>query len=429
MKVLWITSGLPSLVVDKFEVKPPKSSGWVDSLLIQLNEDNGIFFGLLCPVENGVFQKIEYNGIYFYTIPTMRGENLKIMSKALIGNYLQVINDFNPNLIHIHGTERNFGLLKKEIGNKTPIVISIQGFIFSCLPFLIQSICNINISKYRSLKNLLFYGGVNGYLKSWRNYENIEKEILNINKYFIGRTLWDQSQLHAVNPNAIYFQGEELLRDDFYKTNWEINKCNRETIFFSSAAYSLKGFHILLKAILILRIKYPNIMVNVPLANVKNKLTFRDRLFGEDYALYLGYLIRKHKLENNVNFFSRLNSSEMAKQFQCNHIYVSASFIENSQNSLCEAMAVGIPNVCSFVGGTGSIVKDEESTLMFPSGDYNLLALQIERIFTDDQLAIKLSRNAKNIAKVRHNLAFVSQQYINIYETIISFHTRAEDYY
>jgi glycosyltransferase involved in cell wall biosynthesis len=64
---------------------------------------------------------------------------------------------------------------------------------------------------------------------------------------------------------------------------------------------------------------------------------------------------------------------------------VSASFIENSPNTIGEAMTVGIPIISSFVGGISSILKDEESALLFPSGDYNYLAFQIQRIFNDDE--------------------------------------------
>jgi len=108
----------------------------------------------------------------------------------------------------------------------------------------------------------------------------------------------------------------------------------------------------------------------------------------------------------------------MAEQYKSNHIFVLSSYIENSPNSLGESMLLGCPTICSFVGGTSSIVKDEESTLFFQSGDSVMLANKIDRVFSDDSLAMKLSINAKKIAIKRHDLKNGALQYYNIYDDI-----------
>lgn len=420
MKVLWITNDVLESFYPFVEGKPTKGGSWVEALYSALKKHTFIEFGILTPVLDGARQKIIQENTVYYTIPINKKSKKKYLSKKLSEHYLAQINDFDPDIIHIHGTELNFGLITKFLKPSLPVVCSIQGIITSYIPYLNSSVANIDINRFKSLKNWLFYGGVKGFFTNWNKYSIIEKRIYENNKYFIGRTNWDRSQLKALNPNAQYFHGEELLRNSFYQVQWDIKTCRRESIFFSSAAYSVKGLHVLLKAIILLKTKYPNIVVNVPLSQIKNKLTLRECLFGEDYTIYLGYLIRKFKLENNVNFFNRLSAKEMAEQYQSNHIFILASFIENSPNSLGEAMLVGCPTIASFVGGIGSIVKDEESTLFFPSDDSNLLAYQIDRIFSCDELALKLSANAKKIAEKRHDLKSVSSQYQNIYEKIIS---------
>ena len=98
------------------------------------------------------------------------------------------------------------------------------------------------------------------------------------------------------------------------------------------------------------------------------------------------------------------------------------SFLENSPNSLGEAMLIGTPTAVSPVGGVLSIVQNEISTLVFPTDDHVMMAHQIDRIFSDDNLAIKLSNNAKRIAMVRHQTKETIEQYINIYKNIIENH-------
>ena len=424
MKVLWITHDVLDIFYPFVEGRPTLGSTWLDSLYLELKINPKLELSILTPIIGGKSQKLHLDNVTFYTI-RLEKNSKSFFTNEMSSRYIEQINDFNPDIIHIHGTENNYGLIYKLLPEFRPVVFSIQGIISSNIPFLNYSIANIKINRFKSIKNWLFYGGVNGFLSNWKKYSFIENEIFKNNKYFIGRTDWDKAHLYKLNPKAHYYHGEELLRKSFYETEWDIKNCKRETIFFSSAAYSIKGFHVLLKAISILKIKYPNITVNVPLSKVKNQLNIRDWFFGEDYTIYLGYLIRKYKLYNNINFFDRLNSNEMAEQYRSNHVFVLASYIENSPNSLGESMLVGCPSICSYVGGIGSIVKDEESTLFFPSGDSNLLAHKIDRVFSDDSLALKLSINAKKIAIKRHDLKNGGRQYHKIYDDIIALNRKA----
>ena len=125
---------------------------------------------------------------------------------------------------------------------------------------------------------------------------------------------------------------------------------------------------------------------------------------------------------SNVILLPRLSAEEMANEFSKAHLFALPSFAENSPNALGEAMLVGTPSVAAPVGGVLSIVKNEESALIFPAGDYAMLAHQIDRIFENDELANKLSVNAKLIALKRHDVAKTTTQYINIYKDIIRLH-------
>ena len=77
------------------------------------------------------------------------------------------------------------------------------------------------------------------------------------------------------------------------------------------------------------------------------------------------------------------------------------------------------------MGGITSIVSDNESALLFPSGDSYSLAFQIGRLFSNDILALKLSKNARQIALRRHDVKQTSEQYCHIYEDIIKQHNES----
>lgn len=423
MRILWITQDTLNEFYPYVKGKPNKSASWTSPLFYNLQKNETLQLGSVVSVTNGEVQKECIKNVPYYSIPIKYGGNLKLLPVNQVKMYKKVIADFQPDIIHIHGVEFNFGLLRKHIDSNIPIVCSIQGLINPCYLYLKYSVAAIDLNKYRSLKNLLGRGGFQGNLKRWRGYINIEKEIVKINDYFIGRTLWDKSQLAALNPSAHYFHGEELLREPFYSNKWNIKDCISHRVFISSSITTIKGFHILLEAAAILKRSYPHLKIVAPLSDFSLKSSkLRRFLLAEDYSNYLREKINRLNLAENVILLPKLNADEMAVEFKKAHVFVLASFIENSPNALGEAMSIGTPSVVSPVGGVMSMVKDEESALIFPSGDYNMLAFQIDRIFKDDKLAEKLSENSKKTALKRHDVNATTIEYVDIYNKIIQLH-------
>lgn len=423
MRILWITRDTLDQFYPYAKGRPSKSASWTSPLFYSLHNNKALQLGSVATVVDGCFQKESIKDIMYYSVPIKSGDNMRRLPKDQIQIYKEIIVDFKPDIIHIYGVEYNFGLLRKYVHPNIPIVCSIQGLVFPCYMFIKHSVSSINLNKYRSLKNRLGRGGLSSAFRRWENYMDIEKEIIEINKYFIGRTMWDKSQLAAYNANAKYFHGEELLRSVFYTKEWCLKKCQPYRIFISSSAYPLKGFHILLKAVSILKNKYPNIQIVAPLSSLNlNSSVVRDFIIAEDYDNYLKKEIQNLGLEKHLILLKRLNENEMSDEFCKAHVFVLPSFVENSPNALAEAMSIGTPSVVSPVGGVMSMVKDEESGLFFPSGDYNMLAYQIGRLFENDDLALRLSKNGKSIASIRHNIDDTTDNYISIYKEIIKTH-------
>jgi glycosyltransferase involved in cell wall biosynthesis len=110
----------------------------------------------------------------------------------------------------------------------------------------------------------------------------------------------------------------------------------------------------------------------------------------------------------------------MVEIFKSSNVFVLPSFVENSPNSLGEAMMIGTPSICSAVGGIMSIIDNEKNGLLFPSGDSAYLAFQLDRIFSDRNLALSISENGQKTASQRHSIEKVTLAYKNIYSRIIN---------
>ena len=145
MRILWITWG-PFEPFRRFIIKgrPEKSSSWTSPLFFTLSKDENIELGSIVPVINGVYQKKDIDNIIYYSIPIKAGANYNFLSKELIKEYQRVIDEFKPDLIHVHGVEVNFGLLREYIDPDIPIVCSIQGIINPYYDFLEYSVATLH---------------------------------------------------------------------------------------------------------------------------------------------------------------------------------------------------------------------------------------------------------------------------------------------
>ena len=257
--------------------------------------------------------------------------------------------------------------------------------------------------------------------QQWRMAKRarLEREIFATNSAFVGRTRWDQSHAQRLNAEARYYHCDELIRQPFFDIHWDASKIIPHSIFASSASYPLKGFHVLVRAVEILRNEFPGITLRTPLADFYPKLSGTKRLWKNfrlgGYSRYVTNLIRDAGLENNVFSLPSLDAQEMADELAKAHVFVLPSFIENSPNSLAEAMLVGTPAVASFVGGIPSMVEDGKSALLFPPGDESVLASGIRRIFLDNQLAQALSNQARTDSRQRHSEGKIIQTLLEIY--------------
>ena len=109
----------------------------------------------------------------------------------------------------------------------------------------------------------------------------------------------------------------------------------------------------------------------------------------------------------------------MADALVGSQVFVAPSLIENSSNSLAEAMLAGVPCIVSLAGGMISMVKDQTTALCFPPGDYAMLAECLRMLFLDPVLAKRLAANAQVIAHMRHDPLRVGQTLVSIYGAVI----------
>ena len=85
-------------------------------------------------------------------------------------------------------------------------------------------------------------------------------------------------------------------------------------------------------------------------------------------------------------------------------MYVSSSDYEGISNAMLEALAIGMPCVCTDcpIGGANATIRNGENGLLVPIKDKESLYKAMKEIIEDPALATKLSANA---TKIREELS------------------------
>lgn len=125
-------------------------------------------------------------------------------------------------------------------------------------------------------------------------------------------------------------------------------------------------------------------------------------------------------LSNKVYFTGYLNQREVQKMYKCADVAVFPSTYEPFGIVALEAMLAGIPTVVSDIGGLNEIVEHGVNGMKSYTGNPNSIADSVLSLLFDPQLAMNVTKNAKNKVKDEFNWQKIAQDTHYIYELAIS---------
>ena len=159
-------------------------------------------------------------------------------------------------------------------------------------------------------------------------------------------------------------------------------------IAFAGRIERIKGVHVLLTAINLLRKNHPNLDFIVKIAGAGDINYIEDlkaRIFND-------------QLEDRVILTGELNYSELSSLLKSAVISIIPSIIyENLPNALLESFSFGTPVIGSNLGSLSFVIKDQQNGLLFEPGDANDLARKIKFCLENPKAVLIMGENAKQV--------------------------------
>lgn len=411
MKVLWFSNSLAGAGDETMK----NTGGWMFALDKALQQKVELHVVYKYPYKQGSFIKGKscYHPIYTGNIflENIKHRFLPRHYKNLVDEYLKIIDEVKPDIIHIHGSENDYHSIANKI--EIPLVLSIQGN-----PTVIAHKYNIGFCgklKNTKIGRWTFYSLFFGRRSFKSGFENLkwmssleQKNFPNI-KNIIGRTDWDRRITRVLAPESRYFIVNEALRDVFYTKVWNMDPPHSKLIIHTTNGNNYyKGFETLCYALRLL-------------TQIGTDVEWRVAGVSEDSAInkitkkYLG----KNYPEKGLVLMGSLDENGLVESLMTSHIYVMPSHIENSPNNLCEAMLLGMPCITTLAGGSDSILINKKEGLVIQDGDPWSMAGAILELKNDWDTALMYGKQARIHALERHNKDKIVNDLIETYQTII----------
>ncbi|MEO0895726.1 MAG: glycosyltransferase [Bacteroidota bacterium] len=415
MRILWFTN-TPSLATEHLTGKVGVGGGWIESLELKLQEHGQIELAIAFPWKGEKVSTYEIGKGVYYGIPTyspskykrwMDRLNAAIDDPAIVNYYLEIIESFKPDVIHIFGSERSYGLLTEHVD--IPTFLWIQG---NLTVYSMKWYSDITLSEVKGLTT--FKDRIKG--DSWIHRFNKfnkeakrEQKIFSLCKNFTGRTNWDRRLAMTMSDGANYFHVDEVMRPHFYGPEWSHHgKREKLQLFTTIRGNIYKGLNSIFHTARVLSKK------NIP---------FEWRLAGIAPNNELVRMVEKklntsHKQLSIVPMGNK-TPDELVSELLFADVFVHPSHIDNSPNSVCEAMLLGVPVVSTNCGGIPDLLVNEQEGLLVQAGDPYAMAGAILDVHNNPEFAKRISSAARSRGLKRNDPDKITKDLLNAYQRVL----------
>ena len=214
---------------------------------------------------------------------------------------------------------------------------------------------------------------------------NNAKEVIFLSKY--SQKIISKDLRKKINSNIIHHGIEKnfqrINRKELNNHQWNYNIKKKIKIVYVSPLFFYKNHQTVVKAYSLLKKKYNNLDIKF-IGSYKHNLKLYNNI------------INTNPFVNKSHFIGEVNRKTLIKNLKNSDIFVFASSTETFGISLLEAMAIGMPIVCSNKSSLPEILQN--GGLYFNPKSYLELSNQIELLIKNKKIRKKKSEQARNLA-------------------------------
>ena len=411
MKVLWFEISVPSRYSDDGRVV----AGWQDALENVVRQCHEIELYIAFETKDSEAKEKVVDGVTYipmfsnfsFAEKKISNWTWSINERKVILHGKKVIERYQPDIIHVFGSEWPFGLLAQY--TKIPLVIHIQGSIipynnalypprYNGFTFALAAGLNLRKGLHR----------LQGYYKDKYRLE-MEKRIWKSVKHYMGRTSWDKALVNTLTKGCTYHHVEEALRSVFLNNEklWSYHDNCKLRLLSTGCSSFWKGIDVMLKTACVLKETGVDFEWKVAGGMPAELKEIVEKKEGMKYA------------DNNINFIGFCTPEQLIDLMCSSTMYVHTAYIENSPNSICEAQIVGMPIISTMVGGISTLVRNGEEGILLPANDPWQIAYALIELSEDKERLMKYSKASRKHALDRHSPDNIRRQLLECYYDIV----------
>lgn len=239
---------------------------------------------------------------------------------------------------------------------------------------------------------------------------DMEREIFRYHRYYGVYSLLHYHLMKDIKPDSV------VMDFDYPKMPKPAVPDVPKTIDFINFAFELsdgKGAHDSIKALAIVKKKYPNVTLN--LSGGSSEKTMQE----------LNRLVHKYSLEENVTFTPFFEKQEdMFLHMKSARFAVLPIKLDSISGTVYQAMRYGVPVITNIRPGTVKVNEASNSLLLVEVDNVEQLAEKMMILLSDSELALRMKNNAQAYIK-----KLDSEQDTATERLVRDFHAVIEDYH
>lgn len=413
MTVFWLLNFLPPPMARALDLPVQASGSWVMALQQALEEQPVRL--ILCAYSPAVSetQRREIGGVVYLALPAAGGK--EALQAALAAE--------QPDLLQIFGTENDHAVWALESFSPQKTLLYIQGLAGPCGEHMADGLPPRFLRRQRMKECLAARTGgatVRQLREGLLEKGEAEKKVFALARNVLGRTEWDKAFTASVNPQARYYKLNEILRAPFYSGGWQRDPLRRPRIFVSQGNIPLKGLHRVIEALPAIAARYPDVQVDVAGWPPPRKGALLQPVMNwlAEYPGYLDQLARRLGVADRIRYTGVLNAEAMKTCFLQSSVFLLPSSLENSPNSLGEAMLLGMPCAAANVGGVPSMMEDKKEGLLFDPARPDQMTQAVLALLDDPAGAEAMGKAARARAMADHDPKAIAAAQMALYNQL-----------